>query len=179
MILIPIIRGTDSYQYGHGITVIFLPNIFVMTGELNITQINNILNSQVIGRLACTDGKRPYIIPVTYAYDGKYIYGQSNEGSKLDILRKNPSICFEVDVMTDLYNWQSVIISGKFEEIKNTKNQMRAKDVFFNRVFPLATSNVIHHHEHDVTATIDDRTRIKSVLYRIKINKLSGRFERQ
>ncbi|MBK6634639.1 MAG: pyridoxamine 5'-phosphate oxidase family protein [Chitinophagaceae bacterium] len=59
-----------------------------MLGKLNETQISNILTGQVIGRLACTDGKQPYIVPLTYTYNGKYIYGQTNEGMKLDILRK-------------------------------------------------------------------------------------------
>ena len=36
-----------------------------MLGELNETQMNNVLLSQCIGRLACTDGKQPYIVPVT------------------------------------------------------------------------------------------------------------------
>ena len=90
-----------------------------MLGQLNDTQIRNILSSQAVGRLACTDGKQPYIVPVTYTYDGKYIYGQTNEGTKLKMLRKNPKVCFEVDMMTDMRNWQSVIVYGKFEELKN------------------------------------------------------------
>ena len=63
-----------------------------MLGELNETQMNNVLLSQCIGRLACTDGKQPYIVPVTYVFNGKDIYGQTNEGTKLDIMRKNPAV---------------------------------------------------------------------------------------
>lgn len=149
-----------------------------MIGQLNGLQINNILSSQVIGRLACTDGKQPYIVPVTYAYDGKYIYGQSNEGMKLDILRKNPFVCFEIDMMTDMRNWQSVIVTGKFEELRN-KNASNAREILFNRVFPLMTSSTIHAHEHAVTEAIDDSTRVKQVMYRIKIKKVTGRYEKQ
>ena len=88
-----------------------------MIGELNDIQIENILSSQAIGRLACTDGKQPYIVPVTFKYNGKYIYGQSNEGLKIKMLRKNPNVCFEVDRMTDMNNWESVIIYGQFQEL--------------------------------------------------------------
>ena len=98
-----------------------------MLGQLNDTQIQNILSSQAVGRLACTDGKQPYIVPVTYTYDGKYIYGQTNEGTKLKMLRKNPNVCFEVDMMTDMRNWQSVIVFGKFEELKNEQAK-KARD---------------------------------------------------
>ncbi|MCW3090043.1 MAG: pyridoxamine 5-phosphate oxidase family protein [Ferruginibacter sp.] len=43
-----------------------------MTGELNDSQIHNILSSHVIGRLACTDGLQPYIVPVTFTFDKTY-----------------------------------------------------------------------------------------------------------
>lgn len=47
-----------------------------MLGELNETQMNNVLLSQCIGRLACTDGKQPYIVPVTYVFNGKIFTGK-------------------------------------------------------------------------------------------------------
>jgi len=149
-----------------------------MLGELNEVQINNVLSSQALGRLACTDGQQPYIVPVTYTYDGEYIYGQTNEGTKLKMLRKNPNVCFEVDMMTDMRNWQSVVVYGKFEELKN-KEAEKAKEIFFNRVFPLMTSSTVHTYGHEVTAKVDDSARIKHVMYRIKIKKVSGRFEKQ
>lgn len=149
-----------------------------MLGELNQREIRNILTSQVVGRLACTDKKRPYIVPVTYTYDGKYIYGQSNEGMKLKMLRKNPNVCFEVDVMTDMRNWKSVIVFGKFEELKNKRSD-KARDILVNKVFPLMTSSTVHTFGHKTTAKVDDSTRIKYVMYRIKIQKITGRFEKQ
>lgn len=148
-----------------------------MLGKLDDLQIRNILTSQVLGRLACTDGKQPYIVPVTYTYDGKYIYGQTNEGRKLDILRKNPHVCFEVDTLMDMANWQSVLAFGEFEELKN-EEAAKAREILFSRVFSLMTSSTIHAHEHESKTKIDDKNRIKYVMYRIKINKLTGRFEK-
>jgi nitroimidazol reductase NimA-like FMN-containing flavoprotein (pyridoxamine 5'-phosphate oxidase superfamily) len=148
-----------------------------MLGELNKTQIDNVLTSQVIGRLACTDGSQPYIVPVTYTYNGKYIYGQTNEGTKLEILRKNPNVCFEVDTMTDMRNWQSVVVTGKFEELKN-KAAEKAREILFGKVFMLMTSSTVHTHEHEATGKVDDSTRVKHVMYRIKIKKITGRFEK-
>jgi uncharacterized protein len=148
-----------------------------MLGELTKMQIENMLTGQVIGRLACSDGKQPYIIPVTYAYDGTYIYGQTNEGTKLTIMRKNPNVCFEVDVITDMRNWQSVVVNGIFEELSEAEVE-KARDVLFNRVFSLLTSSTIHSHEHDVSYTPDDSNRVKYVMYRIKIASVTGRYER-
>lgn len=149
-----------------------------MLGELQESQIRNLLSSQVIGRLACTDGKQPYIVPVTYAYDGKFIYGQSNEGTKLSILRKNPRVCFEVDSMTDMRNWQSVVVDGEFEELDKEAAGV-AREILFGRVLPLMTSSTVHTYGHEQTGSIDDSTRIKQVMYRIKIIRATGRFEKQ
>jgi uncharacterized protein len=106
-----------------------------MLGELNEMQINNVLISQAIGRLACTDGKKPYITPVTYAYDGKDIIGQTNEGLKLRIMRRNPNVCFQVDIMSGMANWQRVIVSGTFYELTG-KEAQQARDYLFNHVLP-------------------------------------------
>ena len=149
-----------------------------MLGELSDMQIKNVLASQAIGRLACTDGKQPYVVPVTYAYDGKYIYGQTIEGLKLKLVRRNRNICFEVDIITDMANWQTVLVFGKFEELKNEEAK-KARELLFDRVFPLMTSSTIHSFGHVEKGKISDNTRIKPVMYRIKIAKITGRFEKQ
>jgi len=149
-----------------------------MLGKLDEMQIDHFLLSQAVGRIACTDGKRPYIVPVTYVYDGKDIIGQAREGLKVNIMRANPNVCFEVDLMANMANWQSVILFGTFHELKG-KEAQKARDFLFNRVWPLLTSSTIHPHEHEVSGTVDDGNRIKPVMYRIKIKEKSGRFEKQ
>ncbi len=149
------------------------------SGQLTKIQIDNILLSQVLGRLACTDGKQPYIVPVTYTYDGEFIYCQTNEGTKLTMLRKNPAICFEVDTMTDMTNWQSVVVFGEFEELKDVEAK-KARDILFSRVFSLLTGNTVHKHEHayDDDDELKNKSRVKYIMYRIKITKTTGRFEK-
>jgi nitroimidazol reductase NimA-like FMN-containing flavoprotein (pyridoxamine 5'-phosphate oxidase superfamily) len=149
-----------------------------MVGELNKDQINNVLSSQVLGRLACSKDGQPYIVPVTYTYDGAFIYGQTNEGVKLDILRANPTVCFETDIMLNMRNWQSVVVYGVFEELEGTVAD-EARETLFNRVYPLLTSSTVHTFQHEVTTEVDDTTRVKTVMYRIKIDKVTGRFEKQ
>ena len=150
-----------------------------MLGALNDIQVKNLLSSQSIGRLACTNGNQPYIVPVTYLYDGKCIYGQTNDGMKLEILRNNPNVCFEVDLMTDMRNWQSVVVYGSFEELQGEEEDA-AREKLFSRVLPLMTGSTLHPYGHKVNnATVDDSTRVKNIMYRIVINKITGRFEKQ
>lgn len=148
-----------------------------MLGELNELQVNHLLVSQFVGRIGCTDGKISYIVPVTYVYDGKYIIGQTKEGLKLDIIRKNPIVCFEVDSITSMANWESAILFGTFEELQGEDAQ-KAREYMFNHMWPLLTSSTIHSHEHEVSiSAVDDSNRIKPVMYRISVHEKTGRFE--
>ena len=151
--------------------------VYKTAGKLTNQQITNLLSSQVVGRLACTDGQFPYIVPVHYSYDGKYIYGQTNDGEKLRILRKNPNVCFEIDRNTSLCDWQSIIVHGKYEELKGNE-AIKAREILFNNAFFLMSCRSVHAHEHSVSATIDDSSRIKKIMYRISIDKVTGRFEK-
>lgn len=53
-------------------------------------------------RLALCDGDRPYLVPLNYGYswDGsglRLYFHSAREGRKLDLLRRSPRACFEVD----------------------------------------------------------------------------------
>ncbi len=149
-----------------------------MVGELNELQMDHLLLSQAVGRLACTDGNMPYVVPVTYIYDGKSIIGQTREGMKLDILRKNPNVCFEVDSMTNMANWRSAVLFGTFEELEGDEAD-KARDYLFTHMWPLLTSSTIHPHEHEASvAGVDDTNRVKPIMYRINIDKKTGRYEK-
>ena len=149
-----------------------------MTGELTKEQVEQLLSSQALGRLACCNNNQPYIVPITYAYDGEFIYGHTNEGAKLNAMRVNPNVCFEVDIMNSMVNWKSALVYGQFEEL-DAEEAEKARGYFFNKVFPLLTSSTVHAHQHEVTSRIDDRNRVKFVMFRIRITKMTGRYEKQ
>ncbi|WP_339627840.1 hypothetical protein [uncultured Maribacter sp.] len=52
---------------------------------------------------------KTYVVLVTYANDGQYAYGHTQEGMNFNLMRKNPMVCFEVDVIENMGNWRSVI----------------------------------------------------------------------
>jgi hypothetical protein len=62
-------------------------------------EIDTILASTKVMHLALADGDIPFLVPVFYAYDGTSIYFHSaSAGSKIDILKRNPKVCFEVSI---------------------------------------------------------------------------------
>ena len=62
-----------------------------------------ILGNQVICRLALLDGQRPYMVPVNYGYrDGCLYIHSAPEGKKIDLLRENHEVCFEVEDQVEI-----------------------------------------------------------------------------
>jgi nitroimidazol reductase NimA-like FMN-containing flavoprotein (pyridoxamine 5'-phosphate oxidase superfamily) len=85
-------------------------------GELNAEQIEAVLHAEVIARIGCISDGRVYVVPVSYVYDGTYIWGHGMDGAKLRAMREHPEVCVEVEQVDDLSNWRSVIAWGTFEE---------------------------------------------------------------
>lgn len=88
-----------------------------MIGELSPPQIERVLHEQVIGRIGCHARGRTYVVPVTYAYDEGSILTHTGEGLKVQMMRENPEVCFEVEDLRHLPRWSSVVIQGRYEEL--------------------------------------------------------------
>ncbi len=74
--------------------------------KLEITDkfiLEEILSGALICRMAMKDDDLPYIVPVNYGYrDGCIYIHSAPEGKKIDLLRKNKQVCFEVEETVDL-----------------------------------------------------------------------------
>ncbi|WP_420386737.1 pyridoxamine 5'-phosphate oxidase family protein [Roseivirga sp.] len=137
-----------------------------------------LLRSQLIGRLGCSNEGTTYVVPVSYVYDGQYIYGYTLEGKKMSILKTNPSVCFQVDSIADLANWQSVIVQGHFEELKG-QDKEEALQLLANRFMPLKTgqSNLPKYGMDKIHSRVKTNTHF--ITYRIAVKEKSGRFEKE
>ena len=63
------------------------------------SEIDDVIRQATVCRLAMADEEGPYIVPLSFGYDGDTLYFHSaREGKKLSILRKHPKVCFEFDV---------------------------------------------------------------------------------
>ena len=142
-----------------------------MLGELTSEEIDHLLRSEPIGRIGCYAFGRPYIVPITYAYDGVAVYGHSREGLKLRAMRSNPTVCFEVDRLDSLSDWRSVIALGTFSELDADAADV-AMELLRRRVAPLVAS---------ATSLPDSRQHASGLpwsVFRILLGERSGRFER-
>lgn len=68
------------------------------TNQHGLAEMEKLLKKAEVGRLALSDGTKPYAVPINFLYeDRKIIFHCALEGKKLDIISKNPNCCLEVD----------------------------------------------------------------------------------
>ncbi|WP_067049083.1 pyridoxamine 5'-phosphate oxidase family protein [Methanofollis ethanolicus] len=66
-------------------------------------EIEAVLNEAVYATFALCDGDEPYAVPLNFAYHDGIVYVHSAcEGRKVDILGRNPSVCFSAVVGAEL-----------------------------------------------------------------------------
>ncbi len=135
------------------------------------------LTKNIIGRLGCHYNGRTYVVPISYAYDGESIYAISREGQKLNMMRKNPKVCFEVDTLKDLANWKSVITWGVFQELKEKEERSKALSFLLNRTLPLVSSVITHVAPTWPFLNKEDLEGIKGVVFKLNLTEKTGRFE--
>ena len=89
-------------------------------------EIEQFLSCARVGRLGVVmeDG-RPYIVPIGYGYsNGKIFFHTCSKGLKMDSIRRNPYVCFEVDeALPDISMYKSVVVFGTIKVIED-RNEM-------------------------------------------------------
>ncbi len=141
---------------------------------------DDILRENVMGRIACHDGHKSYIVPINYAYDGTSIIAHSAEGMKIEMMRKNPHVCFEVDQMKSFTEWESVIAWGEFHELTDEDEQLDAMEFYVDRMSHLYVSETaLPHKMLERKVTNHSTGQIKTVIFRIAITEKTGRFENE
>ncbi len=147
---------------------------------LDSSHIELLLKTQIVGRLGCYADNKVYVVPISYAYDDNCIYGHTNDGMKLQMLRKNPHVCVEVDDVKSYENWRSVIAWGAFEELTG-QAAVEAIDILSNRLAAsIAEDEDIAPKDVDFDE-IQNAMKVqarKGVVYRIVLKEKTGRYER-
>ncbi|HRN57237.1 pyridoxamine 5'-phosphate oxidase family protein [Agriterribacter sp.] len=143
-----------------------------MEQDLSEEQIERVLYDNVIGHMGCHANETTYVIPICYAYDGIYIYGRTYEGLKLQLLRKNPNVCFQIESIESMIRWKSVICWGIFEELTNNEKRNRAIDVLQNRIVAVVNSKDLLQSQYWPFSTPES----KGIIFCIHLHKKTGRY---
>lgn len=106
--------------------------------------IEGLLRQGQVLYLAMCDGEQPYVLPLSYGYNGRALYIHSAlEGRKLQVLRRNPRVCFVVEPQRELVasrtpcNWsfryRSVVGEGTVAVVDDLTERAAALDVLMRQ----------------------------------------------
>jgi len=97
-------------------------------GEMELRDIEAVLASENVVRVAFQDGEGTYLIPLGYAWRASALYGVTEPGRKTRLAATLPRVAFQVDtaVRTGLFEWESVTGSGCFELVEDEDEKRRA-----------------------------------------------------
>ncbi|MBI9070875.1 MAG: pyridoxamine 5'-phosphate oxidase family protein [Melioribacteraceae bacterium] len=136
-------------------------------------EIDAVIKRATICRIAMVDGNKPYIVPVNYGYKDNTLYIHSaHKGKKIDILKKNNHVCFEIDINTEIVkadkacNWsmkyKSVVGFGKAIFVEEQSEKKKAFTVLMNQY-----SNDIYEFNEEAVNT--------STIIKIEIEDVTGK----
>jgi hypothetical protein len=99
----------------------------VVIRELSSEASLDVLARARLGRLACSQGGQPYIVPVYFAYADRALYSFATVGKKIEWMRANPLVCVEVDEVVSPQRWTSVLAFGRYEELPDAPEWRSAR----------------------------------------------------
>ena len=138
-----------------------------MVYDLSVSECEELLRHERVGRLAIREAEGAYMVPITYAFGDGAIYAHAPMGKKISLMRLWPHVAFQVDTIQNLSTWRSVLVRGLFEEITDDDLAFRARALLI-RASGGSLWGTTAGHGH-ATSLAD------AVLFRIRIDEMSGR----
>lgn len=137
-------------------------------------EIDAVIHGSVVCRIAMAVDNRPYIVPLSFGYDGKAIYLHTGmKGKKIDHFLKNDSVCFEVERNATIhengqkacrwsFTYETVIGYGTIRELKEPVDREHAL-------------NQIMRHYSGKAWQFDGEALTRTRLWKIDIETLTGK----
>ena len=141
--------------------------------ELTTGECFEFLTEKRVGRLACARENQPYVVPFHFAFDGeRHFYAFSTLGQKIEWMRTNPLVCVEVDDIINQFEWTSLVVFGRYEELPDAPEfaceRTRAHELLSRRAMWWQPAYVTG--AHRLSSAADD----KPIYFRVFIDKITG-----
>jgi len=141
----------------------------------DIKEIEAIIQKAAVCRLGFAVDNTPYVVPVNYGFEDNCLYIHcANVGRKLDMIKQNNTVCFEMDVDAEIKeggqsacNWsttfRSVIGYGKAFLVEEVEQKRKALDIIMRHY----SDKTFFEYQNDVLKNV--------VIIKITITSLSGK----
>ena len=151
-----------------------------MLGDLTEQEVIEVLENNFVGRIGCNDGEKTYIVPVSYLVQEGHLLCHSRMGLKIEMMRRNPNICFEIDEVRDYNNWRCVIAWGSYNELVKEEEINAAKEYFSEYMLSSKTDKTSEPPEGQEQRPHPEQkvNYEEPIFYKIEFTKITGRFEK-
>ncbi len=107
---------------------------------LDNSEMEEIISRSTVCRLAMTDGDWPYLVPLCFGYrDGSLFFHSAPQGRKVDILKRNPNVCFAFDIDQEVsaveracgwsMRYRSVVGFGRARIVEERDDKRKALEI--------------------------------------------------
>jgi len=140
-------------------------------------ELESIIGAASVCRLAMSEDNRPYIVPLCFGYKDSNLYFHSaGEGKKLEVLRVNNCVCFEMDIDHELVRadlpcesemkYRSVIGFGQASFVNEVEEMRMALDIITR-----------HYSEENAQGSYvyPEQKLANTVIIKVKIESLTGK----
>jgi len=145
-----------------------------MPKVLSEERIEFVLGHQLLGHIGCHADNVTYVLPICYAYDNNCIYGRTYDGMKIEMIRKNATVCFQVEYIENMQEWQSVVCWGEFEELTDVNDRTKAIEILKARITVSLQGNNLQQSKYWPFSLPELHT-INGIIFCIHLKEKTGR----
>jgi uncharacterized protein len=140
-------------------------------------EIEKIIAKADVCRIALADNNDPYIVTMNFGYSGGengcFYFHCAKEGRKLEMIRKNSHVCFELDTDHELYSgemgcdwgmkFSSVVGYGNISIVEERELRISALDC------------ILSHYSQKKAFSYDERVLENTTILRLDIKEMTGK----
>jgi nitroimidazol reductase NimA-like FMN-containing flavoprotein (pyridoxamine 5'-phosphate oxidase superfamily) len=138
------------------------------------TAIRAIMEEALVCRIALSDDGAPYVVPMNFGLGENCLYLHcATEGRKLDILRRNDRVCFEMDLLREIRQGQESCGWGaRYESVIGFGRAVFVDKPAEKRA---ALDRIMEHYGATVSFSHPDETLARTAVIRIDIESVTGK----
>ncbi|NLJ44932.1 MAG: pyridoxamine 5'-phosphate oxidase family protein [Bacteroidales bacterium] len=143
----------------------------------DLKEIEKVFESADVCRIAFADNNVPYIVTMNFGYSGfdspVLYFHCASEGKKLEMIRKNNNVCFEVDTDHELYGgpgacdfgmkYRSVVGWGKMTIVTDEQDKIKGLD------------HIMSHYSEKTGFTYERSTLSRMLVLKLEITRMTGK----
>ena len=138
------------------------------------TLMESILERATVCRVGLSENNVPYIVPVNFGYRDNCLYFHSaKEGKKIDMIRGNNKVCFEIDIDSEVVKgenacrwtmkYYSIIGFGRAFFVEGFEEKRKALDI------------VMEHYAGKSSFEYSEEAVDKAAIIKVEIESMTGK----